>query len=164
MRGGIWVLNVFALAWAAAAILTAHRPAWWLGGPLLATFAIIAWASRQRVPAQADGARIGRLIGIWSAVEGTAIFVAINVLLRLDMAPEIPPVIAILVGFHFLPLAREIPVRFYYATGLALIAVGVLGLMTPTTDISRLALGFAAAIILWASAVGLALRGRRAAS
>lgn len=164
MRGGIWVLNIFALAWAAAAVLTTHRPTWWLIAPLLVTVAILVWASRQPVPAQADGARIGRLIGMWSAVEGAAIFVAINGLLMLGRADAIMPVIAILVGLHFLPLARGIPVRFYYATGAALVAVGVAGLGTPATVSTPIALAGAAAVILWLSAIGLTLRARRAAS
>src|SRR2546423_7828230 len=126
MRIGIIVLNVFAALWGGAAILSAHLALWLLAVPLLVSGGMIAWAERavRHVPPRPDRGRIGRGVGIWSAVEGVAILVAVNVLRNLGLADAIGPAIAIIVGLHFLPLARGIPVRLYYATGAAIVLAG----------------------------------------
>ena len=161
MRTGIIVLNVFAALWGGAAIVSAHWPLWLIALPVLVSGGMIGWAGRAlaHVGARHDAARVGRLVGIWSAVEGVAILVAVNVLNAIGRGDAIGPAIAIIVGLHFLPLARGIPVRLYYATGGAIVLAGALALLLPGPE--RLpAAGVAAALILWASALAIILRGR----
>jgi hypothetical protein len=146
-------------------ILSAHLPVWLLAGPILLSGALIAWAGRalRHVGPRPDADRVGRLVGIWSAVEGVAILVAVNVLRNAGMADSVGPAIAIIVGLHFLPLARGIPVRLYYATGGAIVLAGAAALLLPTVE--RLpAAGLGSAIILWVSAVAIILGGKAAPS
>ncbi len=158
MRGGLWILNVFAVLWCAAGLWAAHQPLWPLVAPAAVSAAILIWASRRASgDAGPDNPNVGRLVGIWSAVEGVAMFLAANTLINLHRSELLLPVFAIIVGLHFLPLARGIPVRLYYLTGAGLIAVGIAGTQMPPSD-APLVVGGVAALVLWASAIGLATR------
>lgn len=161
MRNGLWVLNVFAAIWGLAGIVVGHWPLWLTILPLALSAAILFAASRLKLGPNdpAARARIGRLVGIWSAVEGVAIFVTANVLINLHRPTALMPAIAIIVGLHFLPLARGIPVRLYYATGAALIALGLAALSLPPFG-RALVTGLGAALIMWTSAIVLLRRGR----
>ena len=163
MRSGIIVLSVFAALWGGAAVVGAHLALWLIALPVLVSGAIVLWSERAlaHVGPRPDADRVGRLIGIWSAVEGVAMFAAANVLINLGMSDAVGPALAIIVGLHFLPLARGIPVPLYYATGGALVAAGAAALLLPGPH--RLpATGAAAALILWISAAAIILRGRAA--
>lgn len=162
MRSGILILNLFAIAWCGLGLFGAGLPGMALLVPVAISGALILWARRVPAPPRsaADGARIGRLVGIWSALEGGAIFVAVTICQNIGAPDAVVPALAIIVGLHFLPLARGIPVRLYYVTGLALVSVGAAALLLPGPD--RLApVGFAAAAILWASCAALIGRASR---
>jgi hypothetical protein len=158
MRGGIWVLTIFAAIWGILGVTNTGLPSALALVPIGISIALLFWATRQ-VPApieDAAQARIGRLVGIWSAVEGLAIVAAVIICQNIGAAHAIVPVIAIIVGLHFLPLARGIPVPFYYATGAAMIVTGGGALLL--TGPARIATtGLGAAIILWISCVALVL-------
>lgn len=161
MRGGVWVLNIFAACWVIGGILVSGQSAWLIIIPIMISAIALFWASRQ--PAPPNGPVVsdhaGRLVGIWSAIEGVAMFVAANVLNNLHLPTAIMPVFAIIVGLHFLPLARGIPVRIYYATGAGLVALGLVALLLPASD-RAMVTGSAAALILWASGIVLVRHGR----
>ena len=161
MRGGIWVLNIFAALWVVAGILTSHLPTWWAVGPIAVSSALLLWSSRQPLGTgnPLSGAHVGRVVGIATAIEGVAIFLAANVLINLHMPTAVIPAAVIIVGLHFLPLARWIPVPLYYRTAFGLIAVGLLGLLLPAPS-RAIATGTGAALVLWASAIMLTWRGR----
>ncbi|WP_219417445.1 DUF7010 family protein [Pseudonocardia nigra] len=77
--------------------------------------------------------------------------------------PELaPPVVALIVGLHFFPLARlfDQPQYTWTAVGLCVAAVaGLVVLVTgPSPEVSRLAVGLGAAGTLLATAWHLALR------
>jgi hypothetical protein len=164
MRGGIWVLTIFAAIWGAVGVLGTGRSPVLVAIPVAISAALLFWAMRQS-PApisEAAQARIGRLVGIWSAVEGVAIFAGITVCQNIGAPHAVAPVIAIIVGLHFLPLARGIPVPLYYLTGAALVATGG-GALLLTEPARMVATGFGSAVILWISCVALVLRkGARA--
>ena len=165
MRFGIIVLNVFAALWGAAAILSARCPWWLVAAPILVSGGLILWSGRalRHVGPRPDAARIGRLVGIWSAIEGIAIFATLNILRNMGLEDAIGPAIAIIVGLHFFPLAHGLPVRLYYLTGGAIVAAGAAALLLPGP--ARIpAAGVAAALILWASAAAIILRNRPAPS
>jgi hypothetical protein len=85
-----------------------------------------------------------------SAIEGVAIFVVANLLVRTHHSDARFPAIAVIVGLHFLPLARGIPLRTYYTTGVVLIAIGAAGLAL--SDPARsLFVGLGCACVLWAT-------------
>ena len=161
MRGGIWVLAIFAAIWGAAGVTVGHGPVWLAIVPVAISVALLLWASRQPVGAGSpvEGDHVGRVVGIASAVEGVAIFLVANVLINLHMPTLLLPAIAIIVGLHFIPLARWIPVPLYYRTGAGLIAVGLAASFLPP-DNRAIATGIAAALVLWASGILLVCQGR----
>jgi hypothetical protein len=161
MRGGIWVLNIFAALWVVAGILSNHLPIWLAVIPIAVSGGLLLWASRQPVGTGAPvaGDHVGRVVGIATAVEGVALFLVANILINLHLPTAVIPAAVIIVGLHFLPLARWIPVLLYYRTGGALIAVGALGLLLPPSD-RAMATGTAAALVLWASGIMLVRRRR----
>ncbi len=160
MRGAIWVLGVFAAIWGAIGFSPLGLPA--MAIPIAISAGLIGWASRIDLPERtaAEGRRIGRLIAIWSSIQGVAIFATFTLCPKLGIPDAAVPILAIIVGLHFLPLARGIPVQVYYATGLAMIAVGALALLLPPVD-RYAATGIPCALILWASCGALIARGRR---
>ncbi len=154
MAAGIWILSIFATAWATGGLAFARAPRWTFLVPVLVS-AVIATVCLRMMAGFAersaeDGRTVGRLVGIWSAVEGVAIFVAVNVLRNLGMERLILPAVAIIVGLHFIPLARGIPAPMYYATGSALIVLGLGASLLPGPTIAPTT-GLGAATILWAT-------------
>lgn len=164
MRIGIWVLNIFAAIWAAIGLSGLGMPA--IALPVLISAALIVWGNRIPEPPRGveEAARVRRLVAIWSSVEGVAIFATFALCARLGL-PDVPiPMLAIIVGLHFLPLARGLSVAIYYATGAAMIAVGAIALLLPAPE-RHLATGISCALILWASCLAIFIRaGRRGAT
>ncbi len=160
MRGAIWVLNIFAVIWGTIGLAGFGWPAKAI--PIAISTALIVWASRVPAPVRtaADAKRIGRLIGTWTVIQGIAIFATFALSPKLGIPDAAVPILAIIVGLHFLPLARGIPMPVYFATGLAMIAVGAVALLLPAAN-RYLATGIPCAIILWASCGALVQRGRR---
>jgi hypothetical protein len=152
MRNGMIILCIFAAIWAIAGIVVGGLSPVWIALPLAISTAILLWAARQP-PGARPGPHVGRLVGIWSGVEGVAMFLAANFLVKNYHKELVMPAFAIIVGLHFLPLARGIPVRFYYGTGASLVLLGVVGLLAP---LPALLIGGTAAVVLWASAAALA--------
>jgi hypothetical protein len=76
--------------------------------------------------AAAKGKRVGILFGIIFGVKAGLIALCSTLLARRGLGLWIPIAIAIIVGVHFLPLARVFEVRLYYWTG-SLSVLGVLG-------------------------------------
>lgn len=160
MRGAIWVLGIFAAIWGAIGLSPLGLPA--MAIPIVVSAALIGWASRMDLPERTatDKKRIGRLIALWSGIQGVAIFATFALCPRFGIPDAAVPILAIIVGLHFMPLARGIPMPVYYATGPAMIAVGALALLLPPVD-RYATTGIPCALILWASCGALIARGRR---
>ena len=161
MRAGIWVLNIFAALWAVAAIVVGHLPTGLAILPIAISVVLLMWGSRQPIgtgnPIQ--GNHVGRVVGIATGVEIVALIIASNVLLHLHLPSAVIPVSVIIVGLHFFPLARYIPVKTYYWTSGGLLVVGLVGLAFSPSQ-QGAASGFAASLVLWASGIALVRRGR----
>lgn len=154
MLPGLLILCGFATLWACAAMAAAHLPPVAFVVPLAVSAALLVWG----VP-RAKRIRIGvpdvrRIVRFWSMVEIVAMVAAFTALPRLGRVNLIGPVFAIIVGAHFLPLARALAIKTYYLTGAAMILVGIVGLALPFPQ-QIIMVGGAAAAILWASAVHL---------
>jgi hypothetical protein len=102
-------------------------------------------------------------VGLWSTIEVVALLITANLLEKLHRPDLMMPCGAIIVGLHFFPLARGIPVRLYHATGAGLVIVGLAGLLLPATD-RAIVVGMGAALVLWATALLIVLRAPQAAS
>ncbi|USI74762.1 hypothetical protein [Sphingomonas morindae] len=148
MRGGFWVMAIFATGWAVAGLHAAGFPPIALAVPVLISLLILAAAHARPQPATQGTPQRGRTIARWSLVEGAAIAAAAMLLPRLHHRDALFPVVALIVGAHFLPLARALPVRLYYATGLGLMLIGLIGFALPA-PMRPLAVGLGAAAMLW---------------
>jgi hypothetical protein len=74
---------------------------------------------------KAEGKRSGKWFGIIFGAEGLGIFIAINVVINLGHADLTIPVIALVVGLHFYPLAKVFrrTIDYYLATWTTIIAI-----------------------------------------
>jgi hypothetical protein len=161
-----------------AIIMAAFATVWWVVGvrgsgyaapltygiPLVVAGLIVVAALRgrdrsERVPPE-ERARRGRLVGIASGVEGLAIFLAVNVLANVGRSDYAAPVIAIIVGLHFVPLARWLPASLYYSTAALLILLGVCGFAIQSSDRRLLVVSVGAACVLWLTCIIVLSRAR----
>jgi hypothetical protein len=161
MRGGIWVLTIMAAVWGVAAVLIGGAAAWLAAVPVAISVGLLLWAQRQSVGTgnPVEGDHVGRVVGIATAIECVAIFLAANVLMNLHQPTLVMPAIAIIVGLHFVPLARWIPVPLYYWTGGGLLVAGLVAVLLPADD-RAIITGIASALILWVSCILLVRHGR----
>ena len=127
--------------------------------PISLSLALVAEGWRGSRSIRSGGRRVGKVVALWSTIEVVALLVAANAVQYLDRGDLLFPAAAIIVGLHFFPLARGIPVRLYYATGAGFLAAGLGGLLVPAAQ-RPMAVGASAALVLWATALVVVLRVR----
>jgi hypothetical protein len=116
--------------------------------------------ARTRTPLAADeGKRRNKIIMYATAFEGVAFFVGANILKNLGIADQYLPLLALIVGLHFLPFARYLPDRRYYLISVTLMAIGAGGAVIPSPDVRAWFVGLSSALVLWTASI-IALRGR----
>jgi hypothetical protein len=152
MRSGYWVVAVFATGWASAGLLAVGYSRLTCLLPALISGAILLWAYSLPSTGGELGSHTRKVLARWSLVEGLAIVLAVNLLHRMHHPDATFSVVAAIVGLHFLPLARNIPVRLYYLTAAGLVLTGAAGMLVPTGE-RPLFVGLGAAAVLWATAV-----------
>ncbi|MBC7500785.1 MAG: hypothetical protein H7315_09850 [Herminiimonas sp.] len=150
------ILSVFGAVWAILGLyLSSASPATWLGPVAIGVIliSVVVWRSRGLTPPPpAEGKRIGKLVGIWSGIEGVAIFISINFCANLGRPDLILAAICLIVGLHFFPLARSLPVPLYYWSCALLSVLGLAGLLASSL-VSPPVVAFGAALILWVTVV-----------
>ena len=162
---GAIIMGVFAAIWWLVGVrASGHGSPLTYGIPLLVTGLIIVAALRGRhrfePVSPEEHARRGRLVGIASGGEGLAILLAVNVLVNLGLSDYAAPVIAIIVGLHFVPLAQWLPARLYYGTSALLIVLGICGFMLRPPAQRLLIVSVGAASVLWLTCVIVLARAR----
>ena len=166
MLNAVIVMSAFGAIWCAVGIggLSRGSPALYAIPPAIAG-AIIALAARRRSrsarPLAAERPRVGRVVGIASGVEGVAILLAVRILVSTGHPSFIAPVVAIIVGLHFVPLARGLRAPLYYVACVLLVAVGAAGFGIADANRRLLFVCFGAAAVLWGIALAVAGRGDR---
>jgi hypothetical protein len=165
-RRAIIIGGAFAALWWIIGVTASGNASVLLCGiPLLITAVLVVAALRRGVEIlplpPKERARQGRLIGITSGAEGLLILVGVYVLANIDKRNFTVSVVAIIVGLHFLPLARWLPARRYYVTSALLIGLGTAGCFVPGANQRLLAVSLGAACVLWLTCV-LTLRGANA--
>jgi len=167
-RRGAYVFAVFGFVWAMAGSSIAGRAAWVVlvvAAVVSVTVAVLGHRSGkngagERRRALPEG--WGRSVGVVNIVQIVAIAAAVFGLSSAGFASLIPPVVCLIVGLHFIPLARLYDQHQYRWTAGLLSLVALLGLGAvlwgagPETVLGGV--GFAAAVILWASAAHVAIR------
>ena len=151
-------MGIFAAIWWLVGVrASGHASPSTYGIPIVVTGLIVVASLRGRdrfeQVSPEERARRGRLVGIASGIEGLAIFVAVNVLARFGRSEYAVPVIAIIVGLHFLPLARRLPAPFYYVTAALLIVLGICGFAIRRPEQRLLIVSIGAACVLWFTCV-----------
>ncbi len=94
---------------------------------------------------------------MWSSIgEGMGLFLVSNIVINLHRPGLLLPSMALVVGLHFLPIARAAGFRPFYVLGSALILAALVGFLAGAPTGGELA-GFMAAGALWLASV-LAIR------
>jgi hypothetical protein len=149
----------------AIVIMAGFAAVWWIGGGVVghaplglvavgpAISVILIFVARARLknapqPGPDERKRAGRIIGWASGVEGLALALAGHLLITAGLSAYVASAIAVIVGLHFLPLAKLLPVPIYYLTALLLVLAGLAGL---AIDVAHrpLAISMTAAVVLW---------------
>jgi hypothetical protein len=166
--GAIIMCLFAAIWWAIGAHASRSGSVVLYGMGFLITAVIVVAASRSHAQPTTpeEESRVGRLVGIASGVEGVLILIAVNVLRNIGMSAFVAPVVAIIIGLHFFPLARWLPARLYYGTAAALIAIGAVGWVLNDAHRRLLFVCFGSAAVLWftATATLITIRSKRVTS
>jgi hypothetical protein len=118
----------------------------------------------------AMGKRIGVWFGIVFGIEGVLIALASTLLSTFQLDSFIAPSIALIVGIHFLPLARLFRVPIYYMTGILLSALALVALIALLPGLSiagpspynwSLFVGIGTTLVLWLTALCVTRFGLR---
>lgn len=169
---GAAILTLFGSAWCivALALWPAH-PVWSIPAGSVVTIMLLALCvirltALRNVPsihdpiAAAKGKRAGMLFGIIFGIESGLIWLCAMLLTRLGLSIWIPIEVAVIVGLHFIPLARVFEVPLYYWTGV-LSVLGMVGCsLIRDVGTRLLCAGLMMAAVLWLTAV-LLLAGAR---
>lgn len=171
-RRGAIILGLFALVWAAAGAsgLTASPSARTITYIVAAVLTVTAVVAGMRVNAYRKPqarrelpARWLRNVGFINIGQFVAIVAAIAILVAVGQPAWVPPVVAFIVGIHFVPLARQFGQPQYRWTGALLIVLGIGGVVLlvagPGAGLSRTVVGLGVAVVLWSSALHVAIRG-----
>ncbi|MGD6742210.1 hypothetical protein ACOKM3_10275 [Streptomyces sp. BH106] len=160
-KSGVGFLALFGLGWwllATSAFGGAARPAAMVVGCAAAIALML--TARRRLPASAGGPfpadRRRRFLQI-NGLQWLLILAIAQVCARTGTAVLIPPLVAVVVGLHFLPLAAVFEQPRLRVPAALLTAAGVAGLAVwlgdgPDTTV-RLVVGLVSAISLWGTAV-----------
>lgn len=162
-RVGALVTALFGLPWAltGATALSAPVPAVVASAAISATCTIIALRSRPtpRRRRLSHRWRVNyRTIGV---TQGVAIALVVAVAVAIAAPGLIAPLVCLVVGAHFLPLARVVEQPEYRLTGAALLVIGLAGvavLAVAGPDPARAVSGIGAAITLWVTSCIVACR------
>lgn len=163
---GAIIMSVFGVIWWIVGLRASGQPSLLIYGvPLAAAVAVAAAFLRGRAaePETVESKRRDRLVGIASAAEGVAIFVVANVLVNVGQRDEVAPAVALIVGLHFLPLARWLPARPYYVTAVTLVALALAGFLIASPELRLALVSAGAACTLWVTSLAAAWRRRPAA-
>ncbi len=154
---GAIVLSFFGALWAFLALHTANQPLWMQVMPFAVSFALsLAARNNDRntlQPSAQERKRRGRVVMLWSFVEGAAIFAGVNVLQMTGHAEWTVALVAAVVGLHFAPLAVGLRVPLYWATGvgmLGVVAAAVALVPAGLTQDATIGIGCAAVLYLTA--------------
>jgi hypothetical protein len=158
MKIGIAILSVMAGIWAGWSVHAGHLGQWaYIGAVIMAAVPMVLMIKRRfGIRTKDEARRIGRLVGLASFAEVVAIVMGVQMLARARRADLIVCLITVVVGLHFLPLARWMPMPKYYVSGLALVIAGCIGVVIPAEHRVLFVAGTASAI-LWLTALSIVL-------
>jgi hypothetical protein len=158
---GVAVLTGFATWWG-------WRPATYLPIPPAVTHAVLVMAGLMLFVAAVRAIAAGhgpsvpvdrRLMMISMIAEVLAILIGTNLVASLGRSDLVLPVVGLVVGLHFLPMAQALSYPPYRLTGLAITTLAVVSMAFPGS-IGLTILGAGTGATLWLTALHLTLRLR----
>jgi hypothetical protein len=153
MKTGVIIMSIFAAGWwILGSRATGHVSIPFLTIPIVVSTLLILYALRYSPRTErsaTEGKRIGGLIGVASGFEGFGIFLAVNILNNTGHAQFLAPVVAIVVGLHFFPIAYWLPMPRYYLSAVSLCLLGIAGFWIGNEEARILFISLGAASILW---------------
>ena len=135
---GLCMMAFFTLIWAAIAFGGLHGSIYWLALLIFPAFSIVFIINAiklfriakyfPKLTSEADiaeGKKMGKWFGIIFGAEGLGIFIGIKVVVNLGHPDLTFPVMALVVGLHFYPLAKVFKrtIDYYLATWCIIIAI-----------------------------------------
>ena len=105
--------------------------------------------------------QIRRRFILISGLEGAAISVAVTVFNLVQRPDAIGPTIAVIVGLHFLPLAKLFNASIYYATGFLGCAIGIAGLLISDPLLRSSFVGLSFGLLLWLTSAAVLVKASR---
>jgi hypothetical protein len=160
MVGVIILCTVAAIVWIIGISATGNGSPLLYGIPLVVSSAILVAYMRRsggRARPAAERKRTGRVVGFATAFEGIAILAAFAFVPQMRAVDFAFPVIAIIVGLHFIPLARAFAGTPYYVMAAMLIIIGATGFAIPNPDLRILYVSIGIACVYWLTCI-VALR------
>jgi hypothetical protein len=156
---GATIVGGFGAVWLAMGMSAAGMPARVaiaLVVPVFALIACLASAVRRRLPKLAgpESPEKKQMMGAFAAVnvvQWVAIFGTVNLLRNFQLEGWIVSAIVLIVGAHFLPLARIFGARQHVVTGAALMVCAAVALVLPASVRDAVEC-VTTGLILWASA------------
>jgi hypothetical protein len=115
-------------------------------------FGIIGLSAARVIRRPGDGimpSKQAQRVIMWSSIgEGVGLFLAANIVMNLHHPAFLLPAMALIVGLHFVPIARAAPFPAFYALAGALIFFGLIGFVVAAPSGGAIS-GFASAGGLW---------------
>lgn len=169
---GASILGAFGAFWCLTALLNWDaRPAWVIPAAISISIALLGLCvvrllATRRIRSTDDpvAAAAGKRAGIWfGVIFGTEIVLiaASSVVLgSIGHALWIPIAVALIVGIHFLPLARVFAAPIYCGTGIFCVLGTLACLPIPGINLRLLCVGLVMAAVLWTTSLLLLWRTR----
>jgi len=167
---GVMFMTFFGALWASIGIVGSHK----LGAPwllvlsgivtlvlLIGAITLFGKARNMNNAVTPEGKehwkKINKKFGLIFGLEGVAIFIASIICNLINHFEIFFPIMAIIVGIHFFPLAQLFRENFYYGTGVVLCILGIITFFLPMDatigGVSLIAtstfIGFGSALTLW---------------
>ncbi len=161
---GMTFMTFFGAAWLSIPLQNGAASISWLvlfavGGVVLVVCCIVLFRLAAKTPPgprggsasdfKAMGKRIGISFGIIFGAETVLIVAVANILPAVGLEPLTVPVIAIIVGVHFLPLAGLFKAKVYYLTGIVSVLVGLGSISISSETLRQDFVGYGMCIVLW---------------
>ena len=105
--------------------------------------------------------RTGKMFGIVFSVQFALIGLAAIIVFPMGLNDLFAPLVAMIVGLHFLPLARLFKIRIYYITAAMAIMAGITSFLIHTEPNRQDFVGSAMGIVLWLTAAYIFLKMKR---
>ena len=172
---GAIIVTLFGAAWIGVAVH--EMPASLIICALLPALLLVAWgvnvvraANRLRAsepplnPAEATAESVvGKRFAWIFGAEGVAILIAVNVLANIGKSAFLLPTIGVIVGLHFLPLAKLFQYRLYFWLGILQVALCLGTALALRSRVAALntAVGLEMGLTLWITVLAVLIRARR---